>query len=114
MAKARTRRTKAKPPAIPRGLRTASPATTRKLLSSINHCWDALDYQRFTLEQNLKQLGDEVPRELRTRYRDTLKSLTQACNLIQPIVCGGPFMSFELPLLKGEVKGDVRRRRPRR
>ena len=114
MAKAKPRRTKATPPAIPRGLRTASPTQARKLLSSINHCWDALDYQRFTLEQNLKKLGSQVPRELRTKYRDTLKSLTQACNLIHGIECSGPFMSFELPLLKGEIKADVRTRRPRR
>jgi len=114
MAKARTRRTKATPPAIPRGLRTASPTKARKLLSSINHCWDALDYQRFTLERNLKVLGDQVPRELRAKYRDTLKALNQACNLIQSMECAAPFMSFEMSLLKGEVKPDVRQRRPRR
>jgi hypothetical protein len=104
MAKGRTRRAAVSLPALPRGLKTASPKNARKLMASINHCGAALYYQRETLKRNLRSHGRQMPPKLLRQYKQTLEDLNKAYALVNGIGCAGPFMSFELPLLMGHVQ----------
>ena len=80
-----------------------------------NECRFGLGYHAQELEANLKKHGSEIPLRMRLKYTKTLGLMTAAYGLVKKIECAGPFMSFELRLLKGEVKGEkikpLRRRR---
>ena len=80
-----------------------------------NECRAGLAYHARVLEANLQKLGSKDRLPLRIKYHKTLIALNLAYGLVKNIGCAGPFMSFELPLLKGEVKPakikPLRRRR---
>jgi hypothetical protein len=76
-----------------------------------NECRAGLAHHAQVLGENLRKLGSKAP----LKYYKTLVALNMAYGLVKNIGCAGPFMSFELPLLKGEVKPEkikpLRRRR---
>ena len=80
-----------------------------------NQVRTGLGYHAQELEANLRKYGSEIPLRMRIKYHKTLVAMSVAYGLVKKIECAGPFMSFELRLLKGEVKPEkikpLRRRR---
>ena len=82
---------------------------------SFNECRAGIAQHAQELEANLKKLGSEISVPMRIKYHKTLLALNVAYGLVKNIGCAGPFMTFEMSLLKGEVKPakikPLRRRR---
>jgi hypothetical protein len=80
---------------------------------NLNECRSSLAECAQQLGRVLKDHKSEIPIANQIKFHKTLVTLKLAHSLIKGIGCAGPFMSFELKYVRGDVKAD-RIRRPRR
>jgi len=69
---------------------------------------------RDRLQESLKQRGHELPADVRKKYVGILDALTRSSALVGGIPCTGPFMSLDLPKVKGSGAAAGARARKRR